>query len=324
MGGYDASRFVPSNLSIPFAADISRDMVLGLQSISVGGLNTTKNKIDLLPEPIITFVDAGVSHIWLPESACAAFEKAFGLVWDARHELYILNSTQHDALTRQKSEICFKLGLDKTSEPSYSICLPYAAFDLELTTNYPGIEDTVHYFPLRRAANDTQYTLGRAFLQESYIIADYERKSFTLNQALFSRESSNIQTIEPVSRPQSSSPVSAGVIAGIAVGAALIIILAVATLFIVRRRRRTRLQAFSPADEPRGLHEADADAKPLRGVHEMPEIKKSTSELHSPLPVQELSGTRYYELELSPTRHELDAGWQGHEAKSPQKMSPSG
>jgi hypothetical protein len=29
------------------------------------------------------------------------------------------------------------------------------------------VKNTTSYFPLKRAANDTQYTLGRAFLQEA-------------------------------------------------------------------------------------------------------------------------------------------------------------
>lgn len=156
-------------------------MVLGLQTITVEGLNSTRAKSDLLSEPIVIFVDAGVSHIWLPESAFREFEDKFGLVWDQSQNLYMVNDTQHEALKHQQAEICFNFGLNRASISSYPICLPYAAFDLELTPDYPGFSDTRHYFPLRRASNVTQYTLGRAFLQESYLIADYERRSFTLN-----------------------------------------------------------------------------------------------------------------------------------------------
>ena len=34
LGGYDTSRFTPNNMTIPFGADISRDLVVGVQAIS--------------------------------------------------------------------------------------------------------------------------------------------------------------------------------------------------------------------------------------------------------------------------------------------------
>jgi len=43
--------------------------------------------------------------------------------------------------------------------------LPYAAFDL--VADYPLVIDSSRYFPLMRAANESQYTLGRTFLQEA-------------------------------------------------------------------------------------------------------------------------------------------------------------
>jgi hypothetical protein len=46
-------------------------------------------------------------------------------------------------------------------------CLIISAFDLQAHWSiYPS---TTNYFPLRRAANDTQYTLGKKFLQEAYV-----------------------------------------------------------------------------------------------------------------------------------------------------------
>jgi hypothetical protein len=69
-----------------------------------------------------------------------------------------------------------------------NITLPYDAFDLQLS--YPYLPNTTYadpskyYFPLRQAANETQYVLGRAFLQEAYLITDYERNNFSIHQAV--------------------------------------------------------------------------------------------------------------------------------------------
>jgi hypothetical protein len=61
----------------------------------------------------------------------------------------------------------FQLGVTPKGGPSVDIVLPYAAFDLE--ASYPLVRHPTRYFPLKRAANDSQYTLGRAFLQEAYV-----------------------------------------------------------------------------------------------------------------------------------------------------------
>jgi len=55
-----------------------------------------------------------------------------------------------------------------------SIVLFYAAFDLQAT--YLIYNNSTRYFPIRCAANE--YTLGRTFLQEAYVIANYEHSNF--------------------------------------------------------------------------------------------------------------------------------------------------
>lgn len=164
LGGYDASRFAPNAISFPFASDISRNLVIGLQSIEFSDSNT-KSK-DLLSEGILTFVDSTVPHIWLPVSACTKFEDAFGIAYDKQTDLYLVNDTLHETLLAQNASVTLVLGNDVKGGNTVSITLPYPSFDLE--ASYESLNGTTRrYFPLRRAANDTQYTLGRTFLQES-------------------------------------------------------------------------------------------------------------------------------------------------------------
>ena len=164
LGGYDASRFTPSNVSFGFAGDNSRDLVVGLQSII---MSSPKFNGNLLPNAILSFIDATVSHMWLPLEACQLFESAFGIEWDPLSDLYLVNDTLHKSLIAENASLTFKLGTDTTSTQTTEITLPYASFDLEVTTTYPNVTNDTSYFPLRRAANDTQYTLGRVFLQEA-------------------------------------------------------------------------------------------------------------------------------------------------------------
>jgi hypothetical protein len=54
--------------------------------------------------------------------------------------------------------ITFKLGDTIDGGDTVDITLPYNAFDLQ--ADYPLYTNRTNYFPLRRADNDTQYTLG--------------------------------------------------------------------------------------------------------------------------------------------------------------------
>ena len=62
--------------------------------------------------------------------------------------------------------------------------LLYRASDLEICQSLT-MNGTSHYFPLRRAQNETQYALGRTFLQQVCLIVDYDRNRFSVSQAVF-------------------------------------------------------------------------------------------------------------------------------------------
>lgn len=163
-GGYDASRFVPNNVSFSLAPDDSRDIVVGLHSITAKDANGSTTS--LLPSPILTFIDSTVPYIYLPSEACRLFENAFGLVWNATLELYLVNDTLHESLLAKNATFTFQIGDTTTGEPAVEIVLPYASFDL--IGEYPLVDETTRYFPIQQG-NETQYTLGRTFLQEAYV-----------------------------------------------------------------------------------------------------------------------------------------------------------
>ena len=145
------------------AGDISRDLVVGLQSIEFTDATTT-NK-NLLNPGILTFIDSSIPHIWLPTQTCQAFEDSFGLNWNSSIERYLINRTHHDQLQKQNASVSFILGNNVNGGSTVNITFPYASFDLNISA--PFVDTDQYYFPLRQAANDTQYTLGRTFLQEA-------------------------------------------------------------------------------------------------------------------------------------------------------------
>lgn len=166
LGGYDQARFIPNNVSISVASDVFRDLVVGLQSITLITVNDSMvQKRSLLPTPILTFVDSTIPSIILPSEACKRFEETLGLSWDETNRSYWVNDTLHGHLLALDFNLTFTIGDATEGGPTVQIVLSYASFDLEL--KYPEVKDRKRYFPLGRAFNESQYTLGRTFLQEA-------------------------------------------------------------------------------------------------------------------------------------------------------------
>lgn len=245
LGGYDQSRFAPTNLTIPFAGDVSRDLVMGVQSITSGSTTLTSTS-----GGFYAFIDSTVPYLYLPLSVCEAFESAFGLVWNSTVELYLVNSTLHTELASRNASVTFTLGSSSSSGggQTVDIVLPYAAFDLQ--ASYPLVENSTSYFPLKRAANETQYTLGRTFLQEAYLIADYERHNFTVAPCAWTENAaaelhsiiSPDTVLASANNNANDGHLSAGAIAGVVIGIVAVIALLGLAIFFLRRRRRSATQ----------------------------------------------------------------------------------
>lgn len=171
LGGYDTSRFVSNNLTFPFYEDNSRRFIVELSAVKYipAGVSTITTPITLMSETISMLIDSTIPFIYLPTGVCSKFESEFGLQWDANDEIYTVNETQHTLLQNMSPNITFTIA--NTAGQNLDIILPYNAFDLTATfpvlTNISNFTDSVAYFPLKRAENDTQYTLGRVFLQET-------------------------------------------------------------------------------------------------------------------------------------------------------------
>lgn len=193
MGGYDAARSdLAHGLTVKMGVENTRDLLLAITSISTDGRS-------LLETGIYALIDSTVPHIWLPLDVCARFEEAFGLVFDTASDLYLVNDTQRNRLLSLNPSVTISLASSVSVEASVEvssnssvidIILPYGAFDME--ARYPlassaDINDyaTSRYFPLRRAFNSSQYTLGRTFLQEAYLHVDYGRSTFNISQTKF-------------------------------------------------------------------------------------------------------------------------------------------
>lgn len=260
LGGFDRARYrVPSttssNLTFLFYSDIARDLLVGITSISTSNTTSSSSSTQLLKDGIYALIDSTFPHLWLPESVCKAFEEAFGLSWNSTAELYLIDSKKHQELTKLNPVVTISLSPQaqgSSSENTVSIEFPYSAFSLN--SSWPHTPTPSYYFPLKRAENDTQYTLGRAFLQEAYIIADYERSNFSVWPCSWdsNTNSADIVTIRSVndtsgeaSDGQAKEGLATGAIAGIAVGIGVVIISSLIAVFLyVRYRRRRMVDSF--------------------------------------------------------------------------------
>lgn len=259
LGGYDTTRFIQNNITFPFGPDTSRDLLVPVQSIK----SDTANE-PLLSTVIYVYIDSLIPHIWLPLSTCQAFEQAFGLTYNESAELYFVDDTLHDKLVSQNPNVTFTLGPASAGGSTVDIVMQYGSFDL--MAKYPIVDNATRYFPLKQAQNDSQYTLGRAFLQNAYLIADYDRSNFSVSQAVFPN-GSNIQQIVAIHRPGDIPPsthhriLSIADIVGIAAAAIASFFLIVATIIKYKVHKRTKEHASEISSGNEGTDEPENVAR---------------------------------------------------------------
>jgi hypothetical protein len=303
LGGYDSTRFKPSvnDFSFTFSTDPTKLLTVGVDSILA--TDTLLGTVSLSSSAHFSVIDSTVPHLWLPTDICSQFERAFGLTYDPQTDLYLVNDTIHQQLLSRDPILTIKLvnSLQDTTTNYTNIQLPYAAFDLQ--ASYPYYPNATNYFPIRRAANESQYVLGRTLLQEAYLIVDYERANFTVAQAAFSDPPAapNVVTItSKVSAGQDlntgSSRLSTGAIVGIAVGVAVLFLLVICAWFFFRKRRIKR-QTYELANNP--ISEAGSayefNGLPMKSQQEPSELNGT--------PLTELAASQMAELASPQVTH---------------------
>lgn len=248
---------------------------------------------DLLSLPMA--LDSTVSQLWLPQVVCDELETSLGLTYDPSTELYLVNTTAHAKLIELAPTFAFTLAADGTSNDTTTIVLPYAAFDLQASP--PTYNTTTNYFPIRRAGKRS--VLGRAFLQEAYLVVDWDRSNFTISPA--AQRANRTRHIVPILSPREeakSTSLSTGAIVGIVIGAVIVVVILGGVIW-------WRCRPHKPLKE-------DARADSLQPPYEWPEEKKiadveaEPKELTSGDAIHpEAMSTPVYELPQEEARHQL-------------------
>lgn len=255
-GGYDKARLIPTkNATINMPNPQNSTLLVGIKSIhhrpnqevQQGGSSLTKTSNG----GFYAIIDSTFPYLVLPDDICEQFVQKFNLGFDSRTRLFTINSTAHERNLQQNATVSFRIGTGvQDNGPSTTIDLPYLAFYHQARSPIYPDNNATDYFSIRRSGNG-HFILGRTFLQEAYLVVDYERATFTVAPAYFSDPMPPNEDLMPIYnttytppagvRDPGSDGLSAGSIAGIVIGIiALFTLIGVGAFFFYRRQRKAK------------------------------------------------------------------------------------
>lgn len=196
LGGYDKEQIRGNSIKFDIDPDNKTLEVPLREVIASTTLQNSQTSLHPGNGSVTMRIDSSTSYLWLPTDMCDASTEAFGLIERADSGFFLVNATTQKRLMQMDPTLTFTIGHGATNSDSLSFRFPYSAFNQYVGAPYYGFN--VSYFPIRRAANGSQYVLGRAFLQEAYLIVDWERNKFNLSQASHSNGSSYLIPISGV------------------------------------------------------------------------------------------------------------------------------
>jgi Eukaryotic aspartyl protease len=243
LGGYDINRFDNPAWNFQMGG-VGRSLLQVSVTEMVVDFNDQSSKTANIAsgqtKPFPAIIDSTLPFLYLPNSTCDTLSQMLGLNFDNKTGLYTLNSTQRTTNQNNIKDIRIIVSDTSTGDTSTTITLPYAAFDLQI--GWPVYDNPELYFPIRRSQSDTNI-LGRAFLQEAYVIADYDRKNFSVATA--AQHQAGVTQVVAIYalgvNVSGGKKLSVGAIAGIAVGAvAGVVILGLLAFFFYRKRQQKK------------------------------------------------------------------------------------
>lgn len=192
LGGYDKSRVLGDVSAQPFTntklpinlLDISLGVESGGSPWSTGnvtglfanGNSSLRSGLTVNAEPIDPY-------IYLPKSTCKAIAAQLPVTYRSDLSLYTWNTddSMYRKIVTSPSYLAFTFVKDNTNTMNITIKVPFAL--LNLTLEEPLVSSPTAYFLCMGA--DTQFSLGRAFLQSAFIGVNWKssEKSWFLAQA---------------------------------------------------------------------------------------------------------------------------------------------
>ncbi|KAF3937836.1 Candidapepsin-8 [Dactylella cylindrospora] len=260
-GGYDTSKYVDNDILFTQANDFTHRFQVSLSSLKVDGIyvNGQQGTAELLDGsytrqdgPQYVSLDSATPYLWLPNATCAIFEAALNLTWSESTGLYLMSDDAHTQLADLNPTFTFTIADGIANDTKMTIEVPYTAFSLQATgQDILGTDDTSWYFPLKRLPEGGTPRLGRSFMQEIYLFAEFHFGSFRVFQADFSTAASNIVSHQPtqiaITKEGGDSGTPLGAIIGGAVGGVVVIAALVGGFIFYRRRQKQKAGKDKPS-----------------------------------------------------------------------------
>lgn len=135
-------------------------------------------------------------HLEFPKSVCDILSEHFGLEFDHKLRRYTVNDTRHEELLSQGANLQFVM--TGTQGPQKNFVIPYSSLVME--GSFPSSPEPTRYLALQRSGGN-RFNLGRAFFQDTYLTAEFDRPSgpyIYLSQARYEpKEASKIKEMDP-------------------------------------------------------------------------------------------------------------------------------
>ncbi|KAI1384082.1 aspartic peptidase domain-containing protein [Hypoxylon trugodes] len=198
LGGYDQNRLIGDVMTIGHTSFLAPQVALEDISIQVvegaspWGFTTRDGLLrqandTISPDGLLMYVDSCSPYFSLPKSTCDAITSYLPVTYNEKLGLYFwdTDSANYSKIVYSASSLVFTLqpfNIDNsTKSENITISVPFR--HLNLTLEPPLVPTTQQYFPCYTGTERSVYTLGRAFLQDAFLGANWDSDTEWLAQA---------------------------------------------------------------------------------------------------------------------------------------------
>lgn len=236
-----------------------------LRGIEVNEKSSGKTQLLMnFNESVDALIDTTTPHLWLPPKVCDRFAAAFNLTWDEEREYYFLGESGSESTSlynryKRNTDIAFKFVLSDSDNNNLfdnersvvNITAPIASFTSLLAYPFAGLgwsDPSLPYFTLKRSVkNESHIILGRTFMQEAYLKANYDPPRFSVHQAIFpvDPEDTDIETLDSGLFPlalmeEEENGLSTPALAGIVFAICAVLTAIIMTWYCRRRKKKAK------------------------------------------------------------------------------------
>ncbi|KAF3911657.1 Candidapepsin-5 [Arthrobotrys entomopaga] len=266
-GGYDQSKYTSGtmqNYSMTLLPNGMSTMRLTMDSLFLNitgpqNRQTFRTNSSLVDDPIDVIIDSSTPFSWLPRNITDRIAQSVGAVWNAtigENGAYIYNLTSPAYQNLQNATLAFHFEGPMNANKWLFNSMSVSQF-LHLTAPTAGVSASspVAYLPLMPIDNPNSYVLGRSFLQQIYLMANYHNMTFSLSQldidsqapTQYVKVTAGTPPAFTTNPPTDSGKLSAGAIAGIVIGVIAAVALIVGGV-LWRYRRKIKIMAPIPPE----------------------------------------------------------------------------